>query len=76
MLRRRAVQAGYPAETVRPHLFRHSFAHEFLASGGSESDLKALAGWRDRSMVLRYGASMAESRALEAVARSGFSDRY
>ena len=36
----------------------------------------ALAGWRDRSMVLRYGASMAEQRALDAVTRLRFSDRY
>lgn len=76
MLRRRAAQAGYPPGAIRPHLFRHTFAHEFLAAGGTESDLMALAGWRDRSMVLRYGASMAEARALDAVARSRFSDRY
>lgn len=76
MLRRRAAQAGYPHSAIRPHLFRHTFAHEFLASGGAETDLMALAGWRDRSMVLRYGASMAEQRALDAVARSHFSERY
>ena len=76
MLRRRVVQAGYPREAVRPHLFRHTFAHEFLAAGGSESDLLALAGWKDRSMLDRYGASMAEQRALLAVQRSGFGDRY
>lgn len=76
MLRRRAMQAGYPREAVRPHLFRHTFAHEFLAAGGAESDLMALAGWKDRSMLQRYGASMAEERALLAVQRSGFGDRY
>lgn len=76
MLRRRAAQAGYPRHLVRPHLFRHTFAHEFLAAGGAETDLMALAGWRDRSMVQRYGASMAEQRALDAVSRSQFSDRY
>ena len=76
MLRRRAVQAGYPVASVRPHLFRHTFAHEYLSRGGSEANLMALAGWRDRSMVLRYGASMSEQRAHEEVVRSGFSDRY
>jgi site-specific recombinase XerD len=76
MLRRRAVQAGYPREVIRPHLFRHTMAHEALSSGLSESEVMAKAGWKDRAMVDRYGASMAEQRALEAFARSGFSDRY
>ncbi|WP_344218704.1 site-specific integrase [Kribbella sancticallisti] len=76
MLRRRAVQAGYRREAIRPHLFRHTMAHEALASGMSESEVMAKAGWKDRAMVDRYGASMAEQRALEAFARSGFSDRY
>ncbi|MDX6308450.1 MAG: hypothetical protein QOI06_1496 [Nocardioidaceae bacterium] len=76
MLHRRTVQAGYPRDAVRPHLFRHTCAHEFLVAGGSESDLLALAGWKDRSMLQRYGASMAEERALLAIQRSGFGDRY
>lgn len=76
MLRRRAVQAGYPPEAVRPHLFRHTMAHEALASGRSEAEVMAVAGWKDRAMVDRYGASMAEQRALAAFAASGFGDRY
>jgi integrase len=55
MLRRRARQAAYSVGSIRPHRFRRTFPHEFLASGGSEADLMALAGWTDRSMVLRYG---------------------
>jgi site-specific recombinase XerD len=76
MLRRRAVQAGYPRDAVRPHLFRHTMAHEALASGRSEAEVMAQAGWKDRAMVDRYGASMAQERALEAFDRSGFTDRY
>jgi site-specific recombinase XerD len=38
MLRRRSQQAGLPAN-VHPHQLRHTFAHQWLAAGGSESDL-------------------------------------
>ena len=44
MLRRRAAQAGIP--DLNSHLFRHTFAHQWLAEGGSEGDLMRLAGWR------------------------------
>ena len=47
MLRRRAEQAGYePA--VHPHMFRHTFANDWLSNGGSEGDLMRLAGWRSQ----------------------------
>lgn len=59
-VRRRARQAGV---TLHPHLFRHTFAHRFLEAGGQEGDLIALAGWRNRAMLARYGASAAEVRA-------------
>lgn len=46
-----------------PHLFRHTFAHQHLASGGQEGDLMELAGWHDRGMLRRYGAAAAADRA-------------
>ncbi|MFY9914034.1 MAG: site-specific integrase, partial [Nocardioidaceae bacterium] len=41
-LRRRAVRAG--DQGFRPHRLRHTAAHRWLAAGGSESGLMAIAG--------------------------------
>ena len=57
MLDRRARQAGIP--DLHPHMFRHTFAHEWLSAGGTEVDLMRIAGWRSREMLARYGASAA-----------------
>jgi site-specific recombinase XerD len=65
MLKQRARQAGFD-ERMYAHLFRHSFAHEWLASGGQEGALMQLAGWRSRAMLDRYGASAAGERARDA----------
>ncbi|MGD9890088.1 MAG: tyrosine-type recombinase/integrase [Dehalococcoidia bacterium] len=45
-VRTRAQKAGL--DGVHLHLFRHTFAHTWLASGGPENDLMRLAGWRSR----------------------------
>lgn len=57
----RGVQAG--SADLHPHRFRHTFAHDFLMSGGQERDLKRLAGWSSDVMLERYGASAADARA-------------
>lgn len=69
MLERRADQAGLGH--VHMHQFRHSFAHHWLASGGQESDLQRLAGWKSPEMVRRYAASTASERALLAAQKVG-----
>lgn len=61
----RAKQAGLTG--VHPHSFRHTLAHTWLASGGSEVDLMTIAGWSSRQMLTRYGASAASARAATAM---------
>ena len=63
LIHRRAKKAGL---RIHPHLFRHTFSHLWLISGGSETDLMRITGWRSRTMVQRYAASAGEDRAIAA----------
>jgi site-specific recombinase XerD len=72
-VRVRGLQAGIV--DLHPHRFRHTWAHDFLMSGGQERDLKRLAGWTSDVMLERYGASAADARAKAAAQRMKRGDR-
>jgi len=59
-MKRRAQAAG--VKDFHVHRTRHTFAHQFLAGGGSETSLMRLAGWKSPTMLRRYGASLADER--------------
>lgn len=60
---------------VHPHQLRHTWAHDFLVSGGQERDLKRLAGWSSDAMLSHYGASAADERARIASKKMQRGDR-
>jgi site-specific recombinase XerD len=66
-LRRRAQRAG--VEGFRPHRLRHTAAHRWLAAGGSESGLMAIAGWTRTDMLVRYTRARASQRAADEARR-------
>jgi len=59
---------GYRAQVAgitgfHPHLLRHTAAHRWLAAGGSEGGLMAVAGWSQPDMLMRYTRARAAERA-------------
>ncbi len=60
-LKGRADAAGLTG--FHPHLLRHTAASRWLAAGGSEGGLMAVAGWSTRDMIDRYTRSTAADRA-------------
>jgi site-specific recombinase XerD len=57
----RANLAGI--DGFHPHKLRHTAAHRWLAAGGSEGGLMAVAGWTRPDMLLRYTRAQAADRA-------------
>jgi len=62
-LGQRADAAGLVG--FHPHKMRHTAAHRWLAAGGSEGGLMAVAGWTRPDMLMRYTKAQASSRAAE-----------
>jgi site-specific recombinase XerD len=54
---------------IHPHLFRHTFSHNWLDAGGAEGDLMELNGWDSPQMLRHYGASARAARARRAYDR-------
>jgi site-specific recombinase XerD len=71
-LRERATTAGIKG--FHPHRLRHTAAHRWLAAGGSEGGLMAVAGWTRPDMLLRYTRAKAEQRAAEEAKRLNLGD--
>lgn len=64
-LTNRARAAGI--EGFDPHRLRHASAHRWLAAGGSDSGLMAVAGWQQPQVLNRYiGTRAAERATVEA----------
>jgi site-specific recombinase XerD len=62
-LTERAAAAGLVG--FHPHVLRHTAASRWLAAGGSEGGLMAVAGWSRRDMIDRYTRATSEARAAE-----------
>ena len=60
-LKYRADIAGLTG--FHPHVLRHTAASRWLAAGGTEGGLMAVAGWSRRDMIDRYTKATAEHRA-------------
>lgn len=58
-----AQRAGVPG--FHPHRLRHTAAHRWLAAGGSDSGLMAVAGWSRPEMLVRYSKARAQARAQD-----------
>ncbi len=62
-LKDRAKDAG--VQGFHLHRLRHTAATRWLRSGGSETGLRAHAGWTSNTMVARYVKAASEALAAE-----------
>lgn len=69
---RRAKLAGI--DDFHPHVLRHTAAGRWLAAGGSEGGLMAVAGWSRRDMIDRYTRASSERRAADEARRLNLGD--
>jgi integrase/recombinase XerD len=71
-LRDRAKGAGI--EGFHLHRMRHTAATRWLAAGGSEGGLMAVAGWTNRQMLDRYTRASASERAADEARKLNLGD--
>lgn len=70
MMRRYAKEAGL-GKRVHPHLFRHSFAINFIQQTGNPFALQDIGGWSDMETVKIY-MRLAKEAPKEAIGRMRF----
>ena len=68
----RAAAAGVAG--FHPHRLRHTAAHRWLAAGGSEGGLMAVAGWTRPDMLMRYTKAQASARAADEARKLNLGD--
>ena len=73
VLHRMCDDAG--VERLHWHQLRHTFAHAWMASGASDSDLMDQAGWSSRSMLEVYARSTRRERSHATARRLSLGDR-
>jgi site-specific recombinase XerD len=72
-VKRRAREAGIG--DIHVHRLRHSAAHYLRLAGADDDAVLRLMGWKDRSMLHRYGKSAADERARAVHKRLSPGDR-
>lgn len=72
-LRKRGETAGVDA--LHLHEFRHTAAHHWLMSGGTEIDLQTRAGWSSPQMLRRYASTTRAERSHSAHVAHGLGDK-
>ena len=70
MMRRYAKQIGLP-KRIHPHLFRHSFAINFIQQTGNPFALQDIGGWSDMETVKIY-MRLAKEAPKQAIAKMSF----
>jgi integrase/recombinase XerC len=71
-IKKRAAAVGI---SLHIHQLRHTWTHQSLAAGLGELNVQRLGGWKDGTMLRRYGAAMADQRALEAAKAASWDDK-